>query len=317
MRKLSILLCLDGSVYSRYAADLCWLIAKNTGAHITAQHVIDTQSAEQFIVPEESGFVEPVKYKFAYNTLHKELYDLAHQLQNSYLVEATKHGVRTDFVIDEGDPVRAICERAKGHDLVIIGHKPSGERSQPLYRRQFLRLSLAEALAHECPRPLLLVQNHTELWSDMTVLVSLEHLNENYVNACLDFASVLDLKPNLTCLTSGDLDEPVEKFIKDFRESDPKVKKVPIEVATLADIAIVDGAPIWGHFASAEAKGMAATLPVIPTRSAAGQRVTVLDGSPTLFVRFLSLPTMLLLPEEHLLETANLPNFKVQSLHRS
>jgi len=302
MRKLSILLCLDGSLQSKYAAEVCWSIASNIGASVTAQHVIDTNSAHDFITKQPAGFVNEDCYTAAYEAVHKKLYELAEILERNYLLESTRHGVRTDFVVDEGDPIKAITRRASGYDLVIIGHKPQCDREKTLTRKDHLNLSVAEALAHECPKPLLVVQGPTPLWSEMTVLLSAEHLNENYVNACLDFASLLELKTNLTCLTSGAGMEPVEKFVHDLRQADSKLKDVPIEVGMLADLSLVDGEPLWKHFNESEARRKLSTLAVIPTRSAGGNRVTVLDGSPTLFVRFLSLTSMLLLPEEHLLK---------------
>ena len=314
MRNLSILVCLDGSAYSRYAAELAWRIAKNTGANVTAHHVIDTKGTEEFIVQEPAGFLNGKLYRSAYNNVRQELRDLAHELRDTYLKESTRHGIRTDFVIDEGDPVLAIAERAKSHDLVIIGHKPHAERTKPLYRRQFLRLSVAEALSHDCPRPMLVVQGETELWSEMTVLVSIEHLNQNYVNACLDLAKLLSLRTNLTCLSSGDCEEPADRLIKDLRQSDPRLADVAIDVARLEDISMLDGQPVLEQFAEMDARRSTATLPVIPTRATGGNRVTVLDGSPTLFVRFLSLPSMLLLPEEHLLDTAAIPNLATQTV---
>ena len=43
-------------------------------------------------------------------------------------------------------------------------------------------------LAHECARPLLIVQADAGNLKTMTILLSSEHVNENYINACLDFA---------------------------------------------------------------------------------------------------------------------------------
>jgi len=229
---------------------------------------------------------------------------LAKNLESSYITEASRHGIKTDFILVEGDPVAAISERALEHDLVVIGHRPYSSSPNIAHRRQFLRLSVAEALSHECPRPLLIVQDDTPLWSEMTVLLSIEHLNEQYIDACLDLSKVLDVKPNILCLSMGDNEEPAPSFIHDLKEANPRLKDTKVEVTTLEDVSTLNGQAFPGHCAlRPDAGQMSNTLPVLPTRELAGNRTTILGGSPSLLVRFLALSTILLLPEEHLLQS--------------
>jgi nucleotide-binding universal stress UspA family protein len=317
MSQQSLLVSLDGSIYSRYAANLCWQLAKSTGAKVTALHVIDTSGAREFGVQEPTGFLQHKEYQSLYDGLCKQLRQLAKSLSDNYLSEAAKHGVTTDFVIDEGDPVTAISKRALAHDLVVIGHRPNKSSLHMAHRRQFLRLSIAEALSHECPRPLLIVQDDTPLWSEMTVLLSIDHLNEQYIDACLNLSNVLDVKPNILCLSTGEHEGPATSLIRDLKEANPKLKDITVEVTTLEDVSTINGQSFPGHcILRPDAGQMHKTLPVIPTRELAGNRITILGGSPSLLVRFLALSTILLLPEEHLLQPA-VPAAPIGSLNQS
>ena len=186
----------------------------------------------------------------------------------------------------------------------MIGHRPSKCSPHTAHRRQFLKLSVAEALSHECPRPLLIVQDDTLLWSEMTVLVSIEHLNERYIDACLNLAKILDVKPRILCLSTGNREEPAPSFIRDLQQANPKLKDTPIEVTTFEDISTLNGQSFPGHSAlKPDAQQISKTLPVLPTRELAGNRITILGGAASMFVRFLTLSTILLMPEEHLLQS--------------
>lgn len=318
MSQPSILLSLDGSIYSRYAASLCWHIANATGAMVTAQHVIDDSSTHEFIVHEPAGFISQAQYFAAYEVVRKEQHELANKLKHAYITEAAKHGIKTDFVIDHGDPTLAISERALCHDLVVIGHRPYKSKDGTTYRRQFGRMSVAEALAHECATPLLIVQDDAPLMPEMTILLSLEHLNERYIDNCLDLAKMLGQKATILCLSSGGHDEPPSHLVKDLRAANAHIKDTPIEVISLADVSTVNGEVIPGHCAlPADATNLSSTMPVMPTRQVGHSRVTILDGSPSLFVRYLALSSILLLPEEHLGNTDTAKAAKEKDVQRT
>jgi nucleotide-binding universal stress UspA family protein len=305
MSQQSILLSLDGSIYSRYAANLCWHIANATGASVTAQHVIDDASTHDFIVHEPAGFISQAQYFAAYELVRKEQHELATKLKHAYVTEAAKHGIKTEFVVDHGEPALAISERALCHDLVVVGHRPFKSKDGSAHRRQiarhFTNVSVAEALAHECPTPLLIVQDDAPLMPEMTILLSLEHLNERYIDTCLALAKLLGQKTNILCLATGGHEEPPTQLVNELREVNANIKDTPIEVISLADVSTLNGEQIPGHCAlRADATNMSSTLPVLPTRLLGQSRVTILGGSPSLFVRYLALSSILLLPEEHL-----------------
>lgn len=304
MRGKSILLALSGSQQSRYATEVCWDLARRLGATITAHHVVDSHSAWEFIGHENPGFLEPAVYLESYQQLVSSLFTLGEELADTYAEEAKSAGIDDVCIVDEGNPVTEICRRAANHKMVVIGHKGTKKGQQP--RSQFLRLSVAEALAHDCPRPLLVVQDECKSWSSLSIMISLDHINEVFINSSLDMAKALGLQPTLLCLTGGAHEELPDQFVNDIRESNPRLKHVPIALTPAQqDISVKvehwyapAGIPfdrdLWDN-----------TLIVIPTRMVAGERLTVVDSSPSMFVRYLTLPSILLWPEEYAFSAAD------------
>jgi len=288
----SILLSVDGSIFTVHAANLCFRIATLTDATITAHHVVDTDGARDFVMREPSGYVLSKEYRSVCSYLSKALWAIGHQLQNRYLLEAGRHGITSSFVIEQGEPVSAVCHRAKSHDLVVIGHKHEKQIPQPspaIARRSFERSSFAEALSHRCEVPLLIVQDDTESWKTMSIFVSLEHLNERYIDACLDLADLLVLKSIIVCLPSGVGTKPTEQIISELKLANQRLKDVEIQFTTLEKLSDF----------LAEESDCEVTLPVIPTREIAGARVSLLDVSASAFVHCLSSSAILLVPEEY------------------
>jgi nucleotide-binding universal stress UspA family protein len=298
MKGKSILLALSGSQQSRYATEVCWNMARRLGATITAHHVVDSHSAWEFVGHESPGFLQPAVYLEAYQQLVSSLFCLGEDLADAYAEEAKEAGIDDVCIVDEGNPITEICRRAASHKLVVIGHKATKERQQP--RSQFMRLSIAESLAHDCPRPLLVVQDECKEWTSLSIMISLDHINEVFINSCLDMADALQLPATLLCLTGGAHEERPAQFVRDIRQSNPRLANIPIALTPAKqDIAVKveewyapEGIPferdLWDN-----------TLIVIPTRMAGGERLTVVDSSPSLFIRYLTLPSILLWPEEY------------------
>lgn len=310
MKGKSILLALSGSQQSSYATEVCWNLASQLHASITAHHVVDSHSAWEFLGHDKPGFLKSERYLNAYQNLCKSLFCLGEELAEAYTSEAKKRGVDDICIVDEGNPIEQICKRALDHKLVVIGHRSHaevkhsigapGEQKPPHAAGQFLRLSVAEALSNECPRPLLIVQDKCSIWTSMTILISMDHVNEIFIDSCLDMAESLKVNPVLLCLSSGNHEEPAESFIKDIRESNPRLQSVPMAVAPADgqisvhnhDWSLSDGDKI-------DKSQFENTLVVIPTRKVAGERITVVDSSPAFFIRHLTLPSILMWPEEY------------------
>lgn len=295
----SILLPIDGSVYSRNAAELAWDIARRVGASVVAQHVVDTTGVRQLIGHADPGFLPSNPYKVTFDHICSGLHVMARILHDNYEDAATKLGIQSTFHIDEGDPVGKICGRALFNNLVVIGHRRAAEDDENSHRGQLKRLSIAESLAHESPKPLLIVQKKPVKWRTMTIMLSVDHVNEHYIDSCLELAKLLGLNAEILCLASGQHEEPAPQFINDLRSTHNALKDIPLTVNKLSEICQVNGdGNRQPSQLNPKARDWSSCLPVMPTRRIGQERLTVLDDSPSMFVRYLAVPTLLLVPEE-------------------
>jgi nucleotide-binding universal stress UspA family protein len=301
MKGKSILLALSGSQQSRFATEVCWNLSKRLGVSITAHHIIDTHSAWEFLGQENPGFLKSPAYLQAYHELVSSLFTLGKSLGAAYASEAKELGVDDVCIIDEGNPITEICARSANHSMVVIGHKKSKSKLDP--RSQFQRLSVAESLATDCPRPLLVVQDDCPSWTSLSIMISLDHINELFINSCLDMAQALGLPATLLCLTGGAHEESPADFVANMRAANQRLRELPITLAPAQqniDVNLLKWfAPpdrpfdpeLWNN-----------TLIVIPTRMVAGERITVVDSSPSQFVRHLVMPSILMWPEEYVFQ---------------
>lgn len=300
MHKLSILLGLSGSEQSMFAAEVAWQIARQCQGSVCAQHVIDSQTMWEIIRNDRPGFIGSGPYMNSYETLMETLRSLAEKLVEKYEAVAARGGVVTSAVAEEGNPVERICTRAADHDLVIVGHQPRLRSKSEHPHTRVVRYAVAEALANECPKPMLVVQDRVEEWNSMTILLSTDHINLTFVGACLSMAKMLGLTPKIVALSSGVREEPARQLLADLKKADPELKKVSVEVHELSGIAVEDKVHPWADDEiGLEWTPDPDTLLVIPTRATGGHRITVLDTTPELFVRNLALSSILLWPEEH------------------
>lgn len=291
----SILLPLDGSIYSKQAAQLAWSMAASSGARVTAQHTVDFENSWRLVCNSSPGFASPSDYAAAYAPVSQSLLTLGGRILSSYQLEASRCGIETDVLLDQGNPFEEIIGRSQDFDMVVIGHRKRILMDKP---SQFLQLSLAEMLAHSCPKPLLVVQEPSITWKSMTILASMQHINENYINDCLKLAEMLGLAPTVVGLSSGSPEEAHGDFINDLRAANSNLSNVAI--ATLPMHATrLDEFDCWDTAGLGTAwLDWSKTLIVLPTRSISGRRVTVLENSPVHFIRYMPLPALLLYPEE-------------------
>jgi nucleotide-binding universal stress UspA family protein len=269
------------------------------GASVVAQHIVDTSGVHALIGHDEPGFLPSNPYSVTYDHICSGLRVMARILEDNYKEAAGKFGVASKFHIDEGDPVSKICQRAEVSDLVVIGHRKQ-EQAEQMKRCQIRRLSIAESLAHECSRPLLIVQEKVGALKTMTIMLSMDHVNEYYIDTCITLASFLGLTPEILCLAIGQHQESPAEFTKDLRKAHASIKDIPLSVATLREIC-EPGANgrVKPARLSQSFRDWSNCLPVMPTRKLAQERLTVLDDSPALFVRGLAVPALLLVPEEY------------------
>lgn len=193
MDRKKILLSLDGSAQSLYAAEICWKMAQLHGCSISAQHVIDTPGIWSFLAHDLPGLIGSGPYLTAQEAILQQLCAVGSTLLDAYELHAESRGVQSHTNISHGNPVSEICRLAPEYDLVVTGHRPGGIMSPSQDRRRFPRYSTAEKLAHCCNSPLMVVQEHCEEWKSITVLLSVTRAYPNALFGALEYAQLLCL----------------------------------------------------------------------------------------------------------------------------
>ena len=299
MNSPKILLSMDGSMQSIYAANICFDIAKRTGASLTAQHVIDVTGARQFVGQDSPGFLSAAAYGTSVKNVVRELEVLSKELKTAVLSEASQHDLALEFIIDRGDPIEEINKRAHDYDFVVIGHRHQPLMPSDVYHRQYMRLSVAEALSQDLHKPLLVVQKPVDLWKSMTALCTTEWLDADYFDTCLLIAEKLKITPHMTCLVEREEKESAGKTIASFTNNVTLRKTMQIQELDMETVATNSGGYLFKqNVLRSDVDYFKDSLVVTPTRPDGRERQTLLGGPSTSFVRFLPLPAVLLMPQE-------------------
>ena len=299
MAKHSILVALSGSEQSRFAAEMAWKLAKKIDAEVTAEHVIDSRTIWQLLRSDKPGFVGSGPYIAAYETVIESLKSLANKLTMEYEAKAEGAGVVGPCLIKEGNPVEVLSRDARDHDLLVIGHLPSGLRTADSELTQYIRYSIAEGVAHESSVPVLIVQSQALSWESMTIVSEIDHVNATYIRSCVKLAKMLGLKPRLEFCGTGMREEAPDKFRKDVLEMIPEIKDLDIDLEYfMGDAAIARKELFHGREMNEIVEIPSETLFVLPTRGIARDRITVFGMEPHDFIRSLTLPCLLLWPED-------------------
>ncbi len=299
MAKYSILLALSGSEQSRNAAEVAWHLAKAIDASVTAEHVIDSRTVWELLRNDVPGFIGSGSYLAVYESVIRSLTSLSNKLAMAYEAQAAGHGCASECLIEDGNPVSVLSKASEDHDLVVIGHQPSRIRSAETQHCHYTRYSIAEGVVHESTTPVLVVQSRPYPFKNVTILSEIDHVNLNYIRACLRLAQLLKLPAKLEFWGCGVREESTEDFTKNILESLPEAKGMEIDVQTFHGAAVNDRRELFHTeplYGSVEMD--ANSLTILPTRGVARQRVTVLGTSPDNFVRSLTLPAILFWPEE-------------------
>ncbi len=185
MKRMSILLSINGSAESRSAAQIAWQLAKQAGANITAQHVIDSLAVWKFLSYSSAGFIGSGPYMEARERINEALRSIADSLLLSYSSQADGQGLQNCSYVDEGNILSCIYERAKDHALVVIGH--CSERTDDLYLQ----------LGKICPCPVLVIKKSTALLSRICVVLNDESVNEETIWDISEFGTSFGLSTEL------------------------------------------------------------------------------------------------------------------------
>lgn len=300
MSKLSILLALSGSEQSRNAAEVAWKLAKKLDATVTAEHVIDSRTIWELLRNDKPGFIGSGPYVATYETTICALKSLGDKLALEYEAIANGQGVKGECLIKEGNPVEILSRDANDHNLLVIGHFPSGVRASDRDLCHYIRYSVAEGVSHQSVVPVLIVQSKPLSWESMTIVCEIDHINFTYLRSCLNLAKLLGLKPRLEFWGTGTREEGPQTFRQNLFESMPEAKSMDIDIEYFGGHAATERKELFhGQDMSKSAEIPSETLFVLPTRGIARDRMTVFGMEPEEFIRSLTLPCLLLWPEDH------------------
>jgi nucleotide-binding universal stress UspA family protein len=302
---LSILLSLDGSAQSRYAAELCWAMAKANGLTVDAQHVVDSLAAWDFLNFDIAGFIGSEPYFEAHETMLKCLNTIGESLTEAYEGQAAGHEIPGKTYLDEGTTIREICWRAKDHSLVAIGQRSTGMGSPDEDKRRIPRRSVAESLTYYCPRPLLVVQDRCEPWTKMRIMLSSLRVPSSLLESLIGFARQLNVEPQIRLVLVTD--NPNGDVEVDTLDNCPEARQLYEDMQKL--VPAMDGLRVdvrrtgnlnryWQHDAEDDNN----SLLVVPVTEIAGVRKTSFGTAPDTVVRYLNHPAVLFWMEEQNLE---------------
>ena len=291
-----ILLGLDGSAQSRYAAEIAWALAKAGGMHVDAQHVVDSLAAWDFLAFDIAGFIGSGPYFEAHETMRNTLTDIGRNLIEVYRTLAVQQNITGDAFLDEGATIREICYRAKDYSVVVLGQQSTGMASPAEDSRKLPRRSIAESLTHYCPRPLLVVQDRCKPWKKMRLVVGgdVRPTEQDLLRSCVQFFRKLGIEPTARILYSNYAGnrEPLSdktapdglRALTDVTRVVPELDGSKVDVRTTPDIN-----EYWKQDAAEDPD----TLLVIPVIEMNGVRRTPFGSTPDVIVRYLNHPAVL------------------------
>ncbi len=209
MNTKSILLAINGSEESLHAAELAWSLARSLSATIQAQTVVETKALWQLIDQGRPGLIGSGPYIAAYEAARLALKSAAEVLRASYEARIGPAKISSEFFIDEGNTVNEICRRAESSDLVIVGRRRSSTESADVEREEnaehtdpfcLPRYSISERLIYSCPRPLLVVQDRTQLWKSIRFIVSDASYDPESLRSFLQLTEWLSVPREILCV---------------------------------------------------------------------------------------------------------------------
>ena len=293
MSEKSILLGLDGSAQSRYAAELAWSMAKTGKMRVDAQHVVDSLAAWDFLAFDIAGFIGSGPYFEAHETMRNTLNSIGQNLIDVYRASAKQNDIEGEAFLDDGATIREICWRARDHEFVVLGHTSTGMESPDEDKRKIPRRSVAETLTHYCPKPLLVVQDRAKLWSKVRILLGGYEMPTSLISSCVDFAHSLKMEPTVRYLyvVEGAGISDIDKTSPDgLRVANDITQSIPGLVGKKVDVRSTRDA---NEYLRGDAVEEQDTLLIVPVTELAGVRKTAFGLTPDVMVRYLNHPAVL------------------------
>jgi nucleotide-binding universal stress UspA family protein len=143
-----ILVGVDSSEHSRHAQAYAFYLARRFQATVIGLHVVDIVSIEGSFFHDISGSLGLEPYLDFSSKMREVLTTRGKTLLDEFTQTAAREQVTAEPVLDMGIVANQICERAKGADLVMIGHRGINERFST-----GLLGGTAESVARKSPRP--------------------------------------------------------------------------------------------------------------------------------------------------------------------
>lgn len=298
MKNTRILVAVDSSQASKYAAEAAWKIAEHTGCTADAIMVINPETIWDFIGGKQPGFVGLDSYFPAYEKILDQMIRLADTVAENYEADAAKRQIRGKFQVVVGDPRDQIARLSHNVALVVTGHMPRPE-AEIVNQSSFVKLSMAEQLANDSAAPLLVVQRPPSTWKSSTILMCPDHINENYLSDVVGLSRQLSLDPEILCLCTGANEEGWVELTKDLREANPVLQDVTIGVTMAQSNPLWATDSYWSAPTDHPIHMRDSTVLVVPTRKIENRRITMFGNPSELWVRFVSEPpAVMFFPEE-------------------
>ncbi len=161
-----ILIALDGSKSSEYAAQFGYLFASKLGASLAGQHVVDPRTADLLIDPE---FASELGLSVSNETTEKvitALQKIGTLILKLFEDEAAKHSLKVETFRDEGYVVYEVMNRLPEYDLAIVGHRRNPEQVFP---GQVMIGSKAERIALASKKPVLIAAASPQAFDQILV----------------------------------------------------------------------------------------------------------------------------------------------------
>lgn len=300
MSKHSILVALSGTEQSSMAAEMAWKLAKTLDATVTAEHIIDSRTVWELLRSDPPGFIGSGPYVQAYSAVIDALQSLGSKLSIKYEAMAEGAGVNSACLVKEGNPVELLSHDAEEHDLIIVGHSPSGSRVGDIEFSQYIRHSIAEGIVHKSKAPVLIIQSRPTAWESLTIVSEIDHINIKYIRSCINFAHLIGLKPNLEFWGTGTREEQPDTLKQNLFKEIPETLGISVEVEYFTGHAATERSHLF-HGLDIEQAALlpSETLFSLPTRGIGQERLTVFGLEPEECVRQLTLPGLLFWPEEN------------------
>lgn len=294
-----ILFGLDGSAQCLYAAEICWTLAERNKASITAQHVINSIGLWEFLGFEEPGFVGSGVFFSAHEHIRRQLEEVSKSLIESYETHVAQRNLdEHEIVVDDGHTVREILKRAKDHDLIVVGHKPSAMGSPEKDQRKFPRTSVAGLLASYSSKPVLTVQHACDFPGSITLVTSGSWLQSlsgheekgiNLLRSITLLAANCEAKAEMRVWIEPPEREQTEAQIEELTEDLPHPLACTIEESATGSLLS------WWNIEKSVKKD---ELVVLPTVELERSRQTIFGVDANTLLAYCSLPAVMFWPDE-------------------